>query len=86
MDGGFSLDVVITESASILQLSSSEDEPLLVRRNALLILDETLHSSMVICMEVSISNVLPVSVLTNRTPLDDCMVERPSNAFFIFRR
>ena len=39
VQGGFLLDVVITQSASIFQLLSSEDQSLLVRRNAFLVLD-----------------------------------------------
>ena len=39
MEGGFLLDVVVRESTSILELLSSEDESLLVGRDALLILD-----------------------------------------------
>ena len=39
MESGFLLDVVVSEGASILQLLSRKDEPLLVRRDSLLILD-----------------------------------------------
>ena len=39
MEGGFLLDVVVRESTSILELLSSEDESLLIGRDALLILD-----------------------------------------------
>jgi len=39
VEGGLLLDVVIRQSASVLQLLSSKDESLLVWRNALLILD-----------------------------------------------
>jgi len=39
VEGALLLDVVVRESAAILQLLASEDEPLLVRGNALLVLD-----------------------------------------------
>jgi hypothetical protein len=39
MEGGLLLDVVIRESATVLELLAGEDQALLVRRNALLILD-----------------------------------------------
>ena len=39
MEGGLLLDVVVRESAAILELLASEDQALLVRRDALLILD-----------------------------------------------
>jgi len=39
MESGLFLDVVIGESAAILKLLASEDQALLVRRNALLVLD-----------------------------------------------
>ena len=39
MESGLLLDVIVGESATVLQLLSSEDETLLVRRNAFLILD-----------------------------------------------
>jgi len=39
MEGGLLLDVVIRESAAVLELLASEDEALLIRRDALLILD-----------------------------------------------
>merc|ERR1711939_915913 len=38
------LDIVILEGAAILELLPSEDEPLLVRRDPLLVLDLCLHS------------------------------------------
>jgi len=41
--GGFFLDVVIRESSAILQLFSGEDQSLLIRRDALLVLDLRLH-------------------------------------------
>jgi hypothetical protein len=37
--GGLLLDVVVGKSAAVLQLLASEDQALLVRRNALLVLD-----------------------------------------------
>ena len=43
MESGLLLDVIIRESASIFELLSSEDQALLVRRNALLILDLRLY-------------------------------------------
>ena len=39
VEGGLLLDVVVSEGTAILQLLASEDETLLVRRNALLVLD-----------------------------------------------
>ena len=43
MKGGLLLNVVVAQSSSVFQLLASEDEPLLVRRNALLVLDLGLH-------------------------------------------
>lgn len=43
MEGGLLLDVVVGEGASILQLFTSEDETLLVGRDALLVLNLRLH-------------------------------------------
>ncbi len=43
MKGGLLLDVVVRKRASILELLASEDEPLLVRGNALLILNLCFH-------------------------------------------
>ena len=43
MEGGLLLDVVVGESAAILELLSGEDESLLVGRDALLVLDLGLH-------------------------------------------
>ncbi|RNC48371.1 hypothetical protein TcCL_NonESM01788 [Trypanosoma cruzi] len=40
---GLLLDVVVCERAAVLQLLASEDQALLVRRNALLVLDLRLH-------------------------------------------
>ena len=39
MEGGLLLDVVVIEGAAILELLSSEDESLLIGRDALLVLD-----------------------------------------------
>ena len=39
MEGGLLLDVVVGEGAAILKLLASENQTLLVRRNALLVLD-----------------------------------------------
>ena len=39
VEGGFLLDVVVREGAAILQLLSSKDETLLIRRDAFLVLD-----------------------------------------------
>ena len=39
MEGGLLLDVVVGKRATVLQLFAGEDKPLLVRRNALLVLD-----------------------------------------------
>ena len=39
MQGGLLLDVVVGEGAAILELLASEDQALLVRGNALLVLD-----------------------------------------------
>ena len=43
MKGGLLLDVVVRESAAILQLFASKDQTLLVRGDALLVLDFGLH-------------------------------------------
>ena len=43
MEGGLLLDVVIRKSAAVLELLASEDESLLIGRDALLILDLGLH-------------------------------------------
>jgi len=43
VEGGLLLNVVVAQSSSILQLLASEDQSLLVRWNALLILDLGLH-------------------------------------------
>ncbi|RDY12308.1 hypothetical protein CR513_02924, partial [Mucuna pruriens] len=43
VESGLLLDVVVGEGAAILQLFSGKDEALLVRRNALLVLDLRLH-------------------------------------------
>lgn len=43
MKGGLLLDVVIGQGTAILELLASEDQTLLVRRDALLILDLRLH-------------------------------------------
>merc|ERR1712167_407913 len=42
--GRLLLDVIVLEGAAILELLPSEDEPLLVRRDPLLVLDLSLHS------------------------------------------
>ncbi|KFQ80639.1 hypothetical protein N337_11064, partial [Phoenicopterus ruber ruber] len=39
MEGGFLLDVVVGQGAPIFQLLAGEDQPLLIRRNAFLVLD-----------------------------------------------
>ena len=39
MEGGLLLDVVVGEGPSVLKLLASEDQPLLVRGDALLVLD-----------------------------------------------
>ena len=43
VEGGLLLDVVVGEGAAVLELLSGEDEPLLIRRDALLVLDLGLH-------------------------------------------
>ena len=43
MEGRLLLDVVVREGAAILELLAREDEALLIRRDALLILDLLLH-------------------------------------------
>ena len=43
MEGGLLLDVVVRESSAVLELLSSEDQALLVGRDALLVLDLGLH-------------------------------------------
>merc|ERR1712167_474380 len=44
MQGRLLLDVIVLEGAAVLELLPSEDEPLLVRRDPLLVLDLCLHS------------------------------------------
>merc|ERR1712055_33028 len=43
MESGLLLDVVVRQSPAILQLFSCEDQPLLIRRDALLVLDLGFH-------------------------------------------
>ena len=43
MEGGLLLDVVVGEGPSVFELLASEDQPLLVRGDALLVLDLGLH-------------------------------------------
>ena len=43
MERGLLLDVVVAQRAAIFQLLAGEDEALLVRRDALLVLDLLLH-------------------------------------------
>eukprot|EP00197_Chlamydomonas_leiostraca_P002840 CAMPEP_0202857520 /NCGR_PEP_ID=MMETSP1391-20130828/425_1 /ASSEMBLY_ACC=CAM_ASM_000867 /TAXON_ID=1034604 /ORGANISM="Chlamydomonas leiostraca, Strain SAG 11-49" /LENGTH=191 /DNA_ID=CAMNT_0049536329 /DNA_START=188 /DNA_END=764 /DNA_ORIENTATION=+ len=43
VEGGLLLDVVVSQGAAVLQLLAGEDQTLLVRRNALLVLDLLLH-------------------------------------------
>lgn len=43
MQGRLLLDVVVRQGSSVLQLFSSEDQALLIRRNSLLILNLRLH-------------------------------------------
>ena len=43
MEGGLLLDVVVRKSAAVLKLLSSEDQSLLIGRDALLVLDLGLH-------------------------------------------
>ena len=43
VQGGLLLDVVVSQSAAILELLASKDQALLVRGNALLVLDLALH-------------------------------------------
>ncbi|WVZ94658.1 LOW QUALITY PROTEIN: hypothetical protein U9M48_040524 [Paspalum notatum var. saurae] len=61
VEGGLLLDVVICQGTAILQLLASKDEALLVRRNALLVLNLCLH---IVDDSTSKVIVLPVSVLT----------------------
>ena len=42
VDGSLLLDVVVGQGTVVLQLLAGEDEPLLIRRNRLLVLDLTL--------------------------------------------
>jgi hypothetical protein len=44
VQGGLLLDVVVGQGAAVLQLLPGEDEPLLVRRDPLLVLDLSLHT------------------------------------------
>ena len=43
MESGFFLDVVVGQSTAVLQLLSSENETLLIRRNAFLVLNLGLY-------------------------------------------
>ena len=43
MKGGFLLNIVVRKSTPVLQLLSSEDQTLLIRRNSLLVLNLGLH-------------------------------------------
>ena len=43
VEGAFLLNIVVRKSATVLELFTSKDQTLLVRRNALLILDLRLH-------------------------------------------
>lgn len=43
MKSGFLLNVVICEGSAILKLFASKNEPLLIRRNSLFVLDICLH-------------------------------------------
>ena len=43
VEGGLLLDVVVRESAAILELLAGEDKTLLIGRDALLVLDLSLH-------------------------------------------
>ncbi|MNR33275.1 hypothetical protein D3C85_1509360 [compost metagenome] len=43
MQRAFLLDVVVGQGSPVLKLLSSEDQPLLFRRNALLVLDLLFH-------------------------------------------
>lgn len=42
-DISYLLDIVVTQSSSILELFSGKNQPLLIRRNPLLVLDFRLH-------------------------------------------
>jgi hypothetical protein len=43
MKGGLLLDVIVAEGATIFELFAREDETLLIRRDALLVLDLSLY-------------------------------------------
>jgi hypothetical protein len=43
VESGLLLDVVVRKGASVLELLTGEDQALLVRRNALFVLDLALH-------------------------------------------
>ena len=43
MEGGLLQNVVVSKGTAILEMLASSDEPLLVRRNAFLVLDLSLH-------------------------------------------
>ena len=43
VEGGLLLDVVVRQGSAVLKLLSSEDQPLLIRRNTLLVLQKQLY-------------------------------------------
>ena len=53
MDGGLFLDVVVGDGSAILQRLAGEDQPLLVSRDALLVLD--------LCLDI-LNSVLAIEI------------------------
>merc|ERR1712173_205559 len=51
MEGALLLDVVVRESSSVLQLLASEDQPLLIWGDSLLVLDLGLDVPHVLCVD-----------------------------------
>ncbi len=85
MQSGLFLDVVVRECAAILELLASENETLLVRRNALLVLnlnsEYDWHTVCTFCFTLSIKSpgsTLRVMVLPEREASERGLLQEPS--------